>query len=108
MSSRDELLRHLKIRGPSTVRQLAEATGLSDNAVRHHLARLRQQGFVDEHALREGVGRPAHRYALTAQAEGAFPKRYVDLLEAVLESAAARGILDTLLDDVAAALAARV
>ena len=108
MSSRDDLLRHLKIRGPSTVRQLAAATGLSDNAVRHHLERLKHQGFVDQTTEREGVGRPAHRYALTALAEGAFPKRYADLLEAVLESAATRGLLDTLLDDVAAALAARV
>lgn len=108
MSSRDDLLRHLKIAGPSTVRQLSAATGLSDNAVRHHLSRLRGQGFVSERADREGVGRPAHRYALTALAEGAFPKRYADLLEAVLESAASRGVLDMLLDDVAATLAARV
>ena len=108
MSSRDDLLRHLKLRGPSTVRELRDATGLSDNAVRHHLARLRGEGFVSERSEREGVGRPAHRYALTAQAEGAFPKRYDDLLESVLASAAARGWLQTLLDDVATSLAARV
>lgn len=104
-SSRDDVLRHLKVHGPATVRELAAVTGLSDNAVRHHLAHLTGEGIVGERPRREGVGRPAHVFELTAAAEGAFPKRYAELLNAVLERAAARGVLQQLLDDVAAGLA---
>lgn len=104
-SSRDDILRHLKIQGPSTVQQIASATGLSANAVRHHLTRLGVEGIVAEGSRREGVGRPAHVYELTATAEGAFPKRYPELLDAVLASAAARGQLEGLLQDVASGLA---
>ncbi|MEJ2668384.1 MAG: ArsR family transcriptional regulator [Deinococcales bacterium] len=105
MPSREDILRHLKVQGPSSVRQLVAATGLSANAVRHHLTRLAGERIVEEHDQRTGVGRPAHVYALTLAAEGAFPKRYPELLDAVLERAAARGLLLELLDDVAASLA---
>jgi predicted ArsR family transcriptional regulator len=108
MSTRDALLRHLKVAGPSTVRDLAQALAISPNAVRHHLTRLRGEGFVHEDLRREGVGRPAKLVALTRAAEGEFPKRYPDLLEAVLERAEARSMLDELLSDVAESLAARV
>ncbi len=108
MATRDDLLRRLKLGGPTTVRDLSEASGLSPNAVRHHLTQLAREGLVRETERREGVGRPAHLYELTAAAEGSFPKRYADLLEAVLDSAAARGELEALLDDVAEGLAGRV
>jgi len=104
-SSRDDILRHLKVHGPATVRDLAEATGLSANAVRHHLGRMGGEGIVAEGSRRDGVGRPAHVFELTGAAEGAFPKRYPELLNAVLDRAAARGVLQDLLDDVAAGLA---
>lgn len=108
MATRDDLLRHLKIAGPSTVQDLAEALGVSANAVRHHVAQLRGEGFVEQTLRRQGVGRPAQLYALTRAAEGAFPKRYPDLLEAVLERAQARALLDELLSDVASSLAERI
>lgn len=108
MATREDVLRHLKVRGPCTVRDLSAATGLSANAVRHHLGHLGREGLVLERPRREGVGRPPNLYELTSAAEGSFPKRYTDLLEAVLASAAARGELDTLLDDVAASLVERV
>jgi len=104
-SSRDDILRHLKVQGPATVRELAAASGLSANAVRHHLTRLGAEGIVVEGSRRDGVGRPAHVFELTAAAEGAFPKRYQELLDAVLDRAAARGQLQELLDDVATSLA---
>lgn len=107
-SSRDDILRFLKVRGAATVQELSGATGLSANAIRHHLARLAGDGIVTERTRRSGVGRPSHVYALTVAAEGVFPKRYQELLNAVLESAAARGMLNELLDDVAASLAGSV
>ncbi len=105
MSGRDDILRHLKVHGPATVSDLAVSTGLSANAVRHHLARLGSEGIVQEGSRRGRLGRPAHLFELTAAAEGAFPKRYSELLDAVLERAEARGTLLELLDDVAAQLA---
>lgn len=102
MESRDRLLALLKRTGPATVTDLVGASGLSENTVRHHLARFRAAGFVDEaEALHDGPGRPAKRYRLTRAAEGHFPKRYDELLQLVLEEAEAEDRLSALLDGVA-------
>lgn len=102
MESRDRLLARLKRTGPATVPELVDASGLSENTVRHHLTRFRAAGLVDEaEALHEGPGRPAKRYRLTRAAEGHFPKRYDELLQLVLAEAEAEDRLSPLLDGVA-------
>jgi predicted ArsR family transcriptional regulator len=107
MDTRERTLRHLKRHGPSSVAELSIALGLSANAVRHHLTRLSRAGVVrlDATANRAGRGRPAQRYTLTVAAEDAFPKRYPELLTAVLREAERRGALDELLEGVAQSLA---
>jgi predicted ArsR family transcriptional regulator len=71
--------------GPATVEDLAGALGLTDNAVRSHLAALERDRLVAQHGLRRGVGKPAHTYALTAEAEGLFPKAYGVVLRTLLD-----------------------
>jgi predicted ArsR family transcriptional regulator len=104
--SRERLLAHLKRAPDASVASLVEALDLSENAVRHHLARLRSEGLVETvDAPPTGPGRPARRYRLTHAAEGHFPKRYDELLELVLAEAEAAGRLDETLDGVARRLA---
>src|SRR3954464_14674067 len=66
--------------GERTVDEMAQTLGLSDNAVRAHLATLERDGLVRQAGLRRGTSRPAYAYALTPAAERFFPKVYGALL----------------------------
>jgi predicted ArsR family transcriptional regulator len=83
-----ELLR-LKSR---TVDELAAALGLTDNAVRMHLATLERDGIVRQEGVRRGAGagKPASIFGIVAEAEGSFSRAYVPLLLALLEELAER------------------
>ncbi len=107
MDTRERVLRHLKRHGPSSVGELTTSLGLSANAARHHLTRLARAGVVrvDAPVIGTGRGRPAQRYALTVAAEAAFPKRYPELLTAVLREAERQGTLDGLLEGIARSFA---
>jgi predicted ArsR family transcriptional regulator len=80
------LLRH----GDRTVEELATALGLTDNAVRAHLATLERDGLVRQTGLRRGASKPASTYALTPAAERLFPKAYGTLLRMLLDVLAER------------------
>ena len=71
-------------RGPRTVNDLADALELTDNAVRLHLAALERDGLIDQEGVRRGVGKPAHVYHLTAEADSLFQKAYAAVLADVL------------------------
>jgi predicted ArsR family transcriptional regulator len=87
-TSRSQILRLLR-RAPHTVNDLALALGVTDNAVREHLARLERDGFVRQVGRRPGFRKPESIYDITPEAERLFPKSYAPALEtllAVLES----------------------
>lgn len=107
MDTRDRVLRHLKRQGPSTVAEVAAALALSPNATRHHLLALERAGVVaaEPDRGRRAAGRPARRYALTDAAEDAFPKRYPELLAALLAVAERQHLIEPLLRGVVDALA---
>ena len=108
-STRERILETLKRQGTCTVPELQEAVGVSENTVRHHLNRLRSEGLAEERTAEpSGPGRPAQHYELTAEAEGEFPKRYVELLALVLEEAKDEESLAPLLRGVARRLGERV
>ncbi len=79
--------------GVQTVDELATELGLTDNAVRAHLAALERDGIVRETGLRRGpgAGKPASMYGLTADAQPALSHAYIPFL---------RALLGTLADDV--------
>jgi predicted ArsR family transcriptional regulator len=108
MRTRERVLHHLKRSGASTVAELASALDLSANAARHHLGRLTREGAVrSDPAPSDGTaGRPAVRYGLTLAAEASFPKRYPELLAAVLAQAERHALLERLLAGVVEAWAA--
>ena len=73
-------------RSEHTVNELADALGLTDNAVRMHLAGLERDGLVALRGVRRGVGKPAHVYALTPDADSLFPRAYGVVLRTLLEA----------------------
>jgi predicted ArsR family transcriptional regulator len=69
-----------------TTDELAAALGLTDNAIRAHLATLERDGFVQPRGeRREGrVGKPATVYHISPEAEPLFSKAYLPLLTSLL------------------------
>jgi predicted ArsR family transcriptional regulator len=92
-----------------TVEELAQALGLTDNAVRAHLTTLERDGLVRQAGLRRGTSRPAYAYGLTPAAERLFPKAYGTLLRLLLDVLDERlppAVLDDALRDVGHRVAA--
>src|SRR5215210_741119 len=83
-STRGQIIILLR-RATRTVEELAQILGLTDNAVRAHLASLERDGLVEQSGARRGSGKPAFTYDLSAEAEGLFPKPYTSVLSAILD-----------------------
>jgi predicted ArsR family transcriptional regulator len=84
------LLRMLR-RPPQTVTGLAGALGLTDNAVRTHIAALGRDGIVKQVGTqRDTGGKPARVYALTQEGEELFPKAYAMVLGSLVDEIARR------------------
>lgn len=71
---------------PQTVDDLADALGLTDNAVRFHLAALEREGAVERVGVRkpDGAGKPAVLYSVSEAADIAFSRAYAPVLAACL------------------------
>lgn len=86
--TRADLL-HLLRRSPRTITELADALGLTDNAVRTHIASLERDGIVTHVGTERATGgKPARLYALSTDGEELFPKAYAFVLGGLLEEIA--------------------
>ncbi|HET7463208.1 MAG TPA: ArsR family transcriptional regulator [Longimicrobium sp.] len=94
-------------RNEHTVNELADALGLTDNAVRMHLSGLERDGLVTLRGVRRGVGKPAHVYALTREADSLFPRAYGVVLRTLLDSLRRR-LADEEVDALVAEVGARL
>jgi predicted ArsR family transcriptional regulator len=67
-----------------TVDDLAGRLGLTDNAVRSHVATLERAGTVSKVGVlrKEGAGKPADLYAITPEGEESFSRAYAPVLAA--------------------------
>ena len=95
--------------GVGTVDELSRQLGLTDNAVRAHLATLERDGLIEQRGVRQGLRKPHFAYQLTAEAEQLFPKAYHALLNqllAVLKLRLEPEALQAVLSEVAENLAA--
>lgn len=81
--TRARLLRLVR-RGAASIGDLAAAVGISDNAVRGHIAVLERDGLVQAESQRATGGKPARLYELTLEAEELFPKAYALVLQELL------------------------
>lgn len=70
------ILQHVKRGSAVTVNELADALGIATVTVRHHLYALMADGLIEREPVRNGVGRPEHRYSLTDKGYRQFPSRY--------------------------------
>jgi predicted ArsR family transcriptional regulator len=76
-------------RSRQTITGLAEELGLTDNAVRTHVAALERDGMVEQVGTqRDTGGKPARVYALTGEGEELFPKAYALVLGELVEEIA--------------------
>ena len=73
-------------RSQHTITSLAAALGLTDNAVRMHIAALHRDGIVHQVGTeRDTGGKPARLYGLTPEGEELFPKAYALVLGKIVE-----------------------
>jgi predicted ArsR family transcriptional regulator len=115
--SRRAILTTLKQHGPATIAHLADALGLTGEAVRQQLLQLHRDGWVEARIERSEerarTGRPATIYRLSEAGDHLFPKHYatlsIEMLDAVAEEIgpdALTRILRRLADDKAEAFGA--
>ncbi len=106
-TTRGQVVSELR-RGGRTVEDLRTALGITDNAVRAHLAALERDGLVHQASVRPSGRRPAVVYELTAEAERVFSKAYLPVLTRlvdVLSDQLPPGELERILRDVGERLA---
>jgi predicted ArsR family transcriptional regulator len=72
--------------GERSVEQLAAELGLTDNAVRAHLAALQREQIVQAIGVRRdgGVGKPPSLFAIAPEAQPLFSRAYAPVLTALL------------------------
>jgi predicted ArsR family transcriptional regulator len=95
-------------RGTRTIDEMAVALGVTDNAVRTHVAALERDGMVRQRGVRPTGGKPAYAYEVAPEAERAFTRAYIPVLTqlvAVLEERMTTAELESLLREVGRRLA---
>ena len=99
---RRAILVNLRQHGPMSPDGLATHLGASRTGVLQQLHALEQGGLVSHEVERHGVGRPRHRYDVTADAQDLFPMDYDGFALGLIEAISTVGG-DALLDEVLAA-----
>ena len=74
-----DLLDLIRIAGPLSVSELADAMEVTATAVRQRLTRLMAQSMIQREAIRAGRGRPKHRYSLTDKGLRQTGSNFTDL-----------------------------
>jgi len=83
--SQESILRRLKVRGPQSVKILANQLDITTMGVRQHMAELASRGLVKQTAeTRQTRGRPVHYWQLTALGHGRFSDNHADRLAELL------------------------
>lgn len=84
-STRRTIITILRTEGPMTAGDLAERIGITEMAIRRHIATLERDNLIYPTTLRQPMGRPAKVYQLTEEADDLFPKNYHTLTLDILE-----------------------
>ncbi len=101
-SLRRAILVNLRQHGPMSPDSLATHLGASRTGVLQQLHALEQGGLVTHDIERHGVGRPRHRYDVTAEAQDLFPMDYDGFALGLIQAITTVGG-DDLLDEVLSA-----
>ena len=90
-STRGKIVGALRERRSASAFDLAQAFGLSPNAIRQQLVVLERDGLIAGHSVRRGKTKPTVEYGLTPEADRYFPQHYDKMLNAVLREVRASG-----------------
>lgn len=82
----DRLLLLLKTSGLNTTAGLARKLGITEEAARQQLLRLREQGLVQSTSEIRGRGRPRQLWNLTAAASRRFPDSHPELTAQLIQT----------------------
>lgn len=98
--TRGSLLALLR-RSRRSINEMAAALGITDNAVRTHVAAMQRDGMVREAGVERATGgKPAQLFEITREAEEIFPKAYAlvlgELIGLLVERRGRREVLDLL------------
>jgi DeoR family suf operon transcriptional repressor len=85
-STKEDILQHLLKHPQATAQALAEALGISPQAVRRHLKDLEGEGDIEHRAVQIGMGRPQYLYYLSKQGRDRFPNRYNEFAVSFLDT----------------------
>lgn len=83
-STRDKVLYTLLNHPRATINDIADAVGINNISVRHHLTSLQAENLVECVEERHGIGRPRLVYSLTDQGSEKFPTNYMRLATRIL------------------------
>ena len=86
-----DLLDLIRIAGPLSVSELADAMEVTATAVRQRLTRLMTQSMISREPVRAGRGRPKHRYSLTDKGMRQTGSNFTDLAIALWSEISAAG-----------------
>lgn len=84
-STRDEIIKMLKLQKKLTVTDIANQLQITEMAVRRHLNTLERDQFVASTLHRQAMGRPTNVYRLTDKGEELFPRNYRSMTLEFLE-----------------------
>jgi DeoR family suf operon transcriptional repressor len=82
---RGRILLDLKRNGFNTAKGLADALGLSLNAVRHHLKELETERLIEHRREQRGLGAPTFAFHLSLAGHELFPERCHEVAAQILE-----------------------
>ncbi|MGD8192084.1 helix-turn-helix transcriptional regulator [Brevibacillus ginsengisoli] len=85
ISTRDQILHMLKLKGSLSVSDMATELGITEMAVRRHLNTLERDKLIKSSLVRQAMGRPTNVYSLSQEADEMFPRNYHDLTLDFLE-----------------------
>jgi predicted ArsR family transcriptional regulator len=88
---RQAILIDLRRHGPSSMDEIGGRLAMGRAAVLQQLRALEAAGLVARQSVRHGVGRPRHRYEVTADAQGLLPTNYDGLATGVIGAIEAVG-----------------
>lgn len=82
--SKKEILDLFKRKGPLSIDQVTEHTGLAKTTLREHMLQLERDLYIARSYKRTGRGRPVLVYALTEQGQQLYPSSEPDVLQELL------------------------
>lgn len=85
LSSKDRILKTLKVNGELTIKEIMDHFTISEIAVRKHINELIQNQFISRKRNYQEIGRPFYTYFLTDKGHGTFPNHERDMSLELLE-----------------------